>query len=232
MKCLAIGDIHTKSWIIEEVEKLLDNYDHIVFCGDYADNWNAPPAQSIATWRLLRQLVQSNPDKVRAVIGNHDYAYIHSEIAGRSSGWNTVTFALLNTPEKRSIKNWLLDLPVSIELDGVTFSHAGITNEWDGDESVFGLWNDTSPIWARPTRMGGRITYKNIPQVIGHNTSKEIWQPEPNIWCIDTFSEHQDNTPYGNHTVLEIIDGKIFNIKKLIEIQNEQKTINDNKQKT
>lgn len=221
MKILAVGDVHSKTWMIYEIAELIDLYDKVVFVGDYADNWNTPPTHSMSTWRLIRQLMQSNPDKVHAVIGNHDYAYIHPEIAGRSSGWNPVTFTLINTPENKKIKNWLLSLPVTLELDGVTFSHAGVTNEWNGEEDIASLWNDASPIWARPPQMGGHITYKDIPQVIGHNPSQEIWNPAPNVWCIDTFSQHQDNSFIGDKSLLEIVDGKEFNIIKLDEIQND-----------
>lgn len=215
MKILAVGDIHTKSWIIEDVEKLIDQYDKIVFCGDYADNWNTYPIQSIATWRLLMVFMNTYPEKVHAVVGNHDYAYIHNEIAGHSSGWNAVTFGLLGYPENKPLKKWLESLPPVLELDGVTFSHAGVTEEWDGDTSVNGLWNDVSPIWARPKEYNGNVTYKDFPQVIGHNPSEKIWNPAPNVWCIDTFSEDQKNRPLGDQTVLEVIDGKEFNVIKL-----------------
>lgn len=215
MKVLAVGDIHTKSWIIDEVEQIVEKYDAVVFCGDYADNWNASPAESIATWRLLKMLMDKYPKKVFAVIGNHDYAYIHSEIAGRSSGWNNTTYQLINAPENKKQKQWLLSLPAVFELDGVTFSHAGVTEEWNGEFDVYSLWNDQSPIWARPREYGGYVTYKSGPQVIGHNPSETIWNPQDNVWCIDTFSERQDNTPIGDQTVLEIVDGKKFKKIKL-----------------
>ena len=215
MKTLAVGDIHTKSWIFYEIAELVELYDAIVFVGDYVDNWNTSPIKSIAAWKTLHMFMKSHPDKVHAVIGNHDYAYIHPEIAGHSSGWNPVTFTLLNSPENKYLKEWLLTLPVTLQVDGVTFSHAGVTNEWNGKEDVQSLWNDVSPIWARPPKFGGRVTYKNIPQVIGHNPSESVWNPEPQVWCIDTFSEHQDNTPIGDQTLLEIIDGKEFNVFEL-----------------
>lgn len=212
MKILAVGDIHTKIWIIEEIKKLAGNYDHVVFCGDYADNWNTGPAQSIATWRALKSFMNKNKN-VHAVIGNHDYAYIHPEIAGRSSGWNQVTFTLLNAPENKQLKNWLLTLPAVFELYGITFSHAGVTEAWNGSFEVYDLWSDVSPIWARPRDWGGVGSYKSIPQVIGHNASKAIWNPQAGIWCIDTFSEYSDNTPIGDYTVLEINNGKYEKIK-------------------
>lgn len=221
MKILAVGDLHTKSWIVYEVAELIDLYDKIVFCGDYVDNWNTNPIQSIGSWKTLHTFMQSYPDKVHAVIGNHDYSYIHPEIAGRSSGWNPVTFTLLNAPENKYLKDWLLTLPVTIELDGVTYSHAGVTNEWDGKEEVYSLWNDNSPIWARPRQMGGRISYKKIPQVVGHNPVDTVREIDHNIWCVDTFSQHQDLSPIGDQTLLEIIDGKQFNIFELKEIQND-----------
>lgn len=225
-----MGDIHTKSWIITEIERIVHLYDAVVFCGDYADNWNAGPGESMATWRYLKLLMQDNPN-VHAVVGNHDYAYIHPQIAGRSSGWNPITYTLINSSENSKLKRWLLSLPPIIELDGVTFSHAGVTEEWDEDMTVLGLWNDTSPIWARPAKFGGRTTYKKIPQVIGHNPSEEIWNPQEGIWCIDTFSETRNNQPIGDHTVLEIVDGKSFTVLKLKEIHennNNTSNIEDN----
>lgn len=214
-KTLAVGDIHTKTWIIDEVEKLVDDYDFIVFCGDYADNWNTGPTHSLAAWRMLRMLMMAHPEKVHAVIGNHDYAYIHPEIAGRSSGWNGITYQLINSPENRKLKEWLLSLPPTLQIEGVTYSHAGVTEEWDDDTSVQGLWNDTSPIWARPFAFGGNIIYREGPQVFGHNPHQTCTELERDIWCIDTFSEHQDNSPIGDYTVLEIIDGHKFKTKRL-----------------
>jgi hypothetical protein len=226
-KTLAVGDIHTKSWIIYEIAELIDLYDKIVFVGDYSDNFNTSAVKSISTWKALHTFMKSYPDKVHAVIGNHDYAYIHSEIAGHSSGWDPTTYTLLNTPENKFLKDWLLSLPATLKIDGVTYSHAGITNEWNGKEDVYSLWTDVSPIWARPQQLGGQITYKNIPQVIGHNPSEVIWNPAPNVWCIDVFSEHQDNSPIGDQTVLEIIDGKIFNVIELKQINEDNNDLSN-----
>jgi len=219
-RVLAIGDVHTKTWIIDQVAELVDDYDHIVFCGDYADNFNTVASATLDTWRKLKLFTDSNP-KVHAVLGNHDYSYLHKEIAGRSSGWNPVTFQLINAPENKDLRDWLLSLPIIFQLEGVSYSHAGITEDWNGEYDSFSLWSDVSPIWARPKEFGGNVTYKPILQVIGHNTSESIWQPAPTVWCIDTFSEHRDNTPAGDFTVLEIINATQFNKRKLKENKNE-----------
>ena len=39
MKVLAVGDIHTKKWIVDKVDEIADNYDKVVLIGDYADEW-------------------------------------------------------------------------------------------------------------------------------------------------------------------------------------------------
>lgn len=223
MKILACGDIHAKPWIVDEIEKLVNNYDAIVFCGDYADNWNTPAVETIKTWEKVKHLSDNNQN-VYALIGNHDFAYIHNEISGHSSGWNPSTHAILNFPDNKDIKEWLLSLRITVKIDGVTFSHAGVTNEWDGDISVHGLWNDLSPIWARPQEFGGESTYKDIPQVFGHNPNGFIWYVCKNAICIDTFSERRDNSSIGDNTVLEIIDGIKTNVIKINKNENNNNT--------
>lgn len=217
MKVLAIGDIHTKTWILELVEDLVDYYDHVVFCGDYADDYDVSAGYTLATWRTLKILMKKYPDKVHAVLGNHDYAYLHPQIAGVSSGFDPHTYTMINTPENKRLKNWLLSLPIVFELDGVTYSHAGVTEEWDGEFDLASIWHEASPIWARPPDLRGNIHYKKIPQVIGHNSYETCKKITEDVWCIDTFSTYPDGKPVGDYTVLEIIDGKEFNIKKLLD---------------
>lgn len=217
MRVLSVGDIHTKVWFIDSVREIVDKYDHIVFCGDFADDWSCLPSDSIRSWSYIKQLVDDFPNKVHAIIGNHDFAYIHREIAGRSSGWDPITYHNINLPENNTLKRWFLSLPITLELDNVVFSHAGITETWSGGSGVFNLWCDDSPIWARPEM----VQYKKITQVMGHTPQTTCSEIEPNIWLIDTFSTYRDGSPIGDFTVLEIIDGLKFNVLKLEEINNE-----------
>jgi hypothetical protein len=196
-KNLFVGDIHTKTWIIESVRKLIDNYDFITFCGDYADNWNTSPLFSLEAWKALKAFQDEYPTKVGIVIGNHDYAYIRSDVAGRSSGFNWTTQTLLNAPENRELKDWLSSRPVSIEVDGYTASHAGYVEEFKETDD---LWSDLSPIWVRPDYPVRYIK----KQIIGHTPQTTCKEKFKDVWFIDTFSEYQDNTPIGDHTALEM----------------------------
>lgn len=214
MKILAIGDIHTKIWIIESVRNVIQNYDAVVFVGDYADDWSSGPLSTIETWRALRQLQFDYPSKVHIVMGNHDYIYVNYT-SSISSGYNRTTQILIDSPEMVDLKIWLKDIPVVKSIDGVTFSHAGIGVDYD--ESLQDLWDDRSPLWARPDY----TVYKDFPQVFGHTPSQTCWEVQPNVWCIDTFSTYRDGSPIGDRTALEVIDGKCF---KKIKMENK----NDN----
>lgn len=209
-KVLAVGDVHTKMWIIESVSKLINQYDCIVFVGDYADDWNSGPLQTLETWRRLKVLCTMYPDKVRVVIGNHDYAYLLS-FDPRSSGYNRTTQLLLDSPENRDVKDWLKTLPVQIDIDKVTYTHAGRDVNWNTSTDEKFLWGDDSPIWNRPDH----TIYGPEAQVFGHTPQLTCNEIQENVWCIDTFSTYRDGTPIGDHTVLEIIDGIEFKIKKL-----------------
>lgn len=201
-KNLFVGDIHTKTWVVHSVRKLIDKYDFITFCGDYADNFNTAPILSFQTWQELKALQDDFPSKVGVVIGNHDYAYTRSEVAGRSSGYSYTTQTLLNAPENKELKDWLTNLPIAMEVDGYTASHAGYVEDYDELED---LWQDNSPIWVRP--YDGHKYKEN--QIIGHTPQETCREIFPTVWFIDTFSEHTDNTPIGDHTVLEMdYDGK------------------------
>lgn len=209
MKVLAIGDIHTKMWIIDEVRKLIDYYDAVVFVGDYADDWHASPVKSIQTWKELRSLSHSEP-KVKLVTGNHDYIYAN-KTPSKQSGYNYITQTLIDSPENKGLKEWLANLPVTLKLNNVTYSHAGLTVFYtEGHE----LWDDDSPLWARP----GGEEYQDIPQVFGHTPSETCWEVQPNVWCIDTLSTYSSGTPVGDGTVLQIIDGKEFSKIKLKKV--------------
>lgn len=216
MRVLAIGDIHTKIDIIEQAAEVIDFYNAIVFVGDYADDWKASPQLTIGTWRRLKDFQESHPSKVKIIMGNHDYIYVNYT-KSTQSGYSKFTQTLIDMPENRDLREWLRQLPITLELDGVTYSHAGLTESFEEGDN---LWDDNSPIWARPDIS----TYRNIPQVFGHTPSDTCWEVSPNVWCIDTFSTYPDGEKVGDETVLEVTNGENFAIKSLEKLyEQEQK---------
>lgn len=205
MKVLAVGDIHQKSWILNKVDKLVKDYDKIVFVGDYADDFGAKSAERIDIWREMKAFEAKHSPKVKLLVGNHDFVYLHDKYAGVYTGWDGVAQLLLNS--NTELKKWLQALPLVEVIDGITYSHAGITDSWDNETPL----QDDGPLWVRP-QWG--FVYKE-GQVFGHTPSETCWEVQKNVWCIDTFSTYKDGTPFGDQTVLEIIDGKEFRKIKL-----------------
>ena len=108
MKILAVGDIHTKLWIIDEVEKLIDDYDAVIFVGDYADDFGKEATDSLAAWKKLWDLqYRHGPDKVKLVLGNHDYIYVN-KTPTLQTGYDPVTHLAINSPANKYLKDWLL----------------------------------------------------------------------------------------------------------------------------
>lgn len=210
-RVLAIGDIHTKIWIINAIKEIVEEYDKIVFVGDYADDWHMNAQKSIDTWQALKDFQEANPSKVVFVTGNHDYIYVN-DTKTTQSGYNQLTQTLIDMPENKELRGWLRNLPVTLELDGVTYSHAGITDTFKQKYTSEWLWQDNSPLWARPLHGN---SYLEISQVFGHTPSETCWEVQKNIWCIDTFSTYPDGTPIGDHTVLEVENGNKFTKRKI-----------------
>lgn len=210
MQVLAVGDIHTKTWIFDLVESVIDKYDAVVFCGDYADDFGAPAIRSILAWQGLWYLHNKYPGRIHAVQGNHDYVYA-THTHPQQSGYNHTTQILINSPENKHLKDFIGSLPITLELDGVTYSHAGIDERWDGEYNDFSLWEDTSPIWTRPEW----AQYKKIKQVVGHTPQETVTEVEYGIWAIDTFSTYPNGKQYGDGSMLEVIDGEFFRKTKI-----------------
>lgn len=126
-KTLVCGDLHTKFNILEKVQKRAENYDKVVFLGDYVDEWDTVPD---ASYNLLNELItykKENPDKVVLILGNHDF----SEWYGKPfacSGFNPTTHTLVSDLLNKD-NNWKL-FQIAYAQDGVLFTHAGVTKEW------------------------------------------------------------------------------------------------------
>lgn len=208
MKVLAVGDTHVKPWIIDKVSNVVSQYDKVVFVGDFVDNWGYGPVENIIHLRKFMILKDKYPKKIISVVGNHDLSYI---LNLPQSGFSSVLNLLLHTPDNSDILTMLDELPVFIEIDGITYSHAGFVAGFDKSTPKKDLWTEDSPVWARPS--DGFIYEEH--QVFGHTPHQTCTEIQPNVWCIDTFSQYRDGKSIGDGSVLEVIDGMEFNIVKL-----------------
>ncbi len=134
MKVLAIGDIHGRTnWKII-CAKHLSDVDLIIFIGDYFDAYDRKitPQMEIDNFKEILEFYKLNPKKVRLLIGNHDYHYL-DHVKEKYSRYNELHASEINGIFKSELRS---DLTVEehmhycLHVDGVLYSHAGITNTW------------------------------------------------------------------------------------------------------
>ncbi len=73
MKIITIGDLHgLPVW-----KKIApDDWDHIVFIGDYVDSFYFPDNEIVENLEEIIKLKKANPEKVILLWGNHDLGYL------------------------------------------------------------------------------------------------------------------------------------------------------------
>ena len=130
-KVLVVGDIHTKTNVLQ---KVIDNshlFDKIIFLGDYLDDWGKAPEASYNLLRDLLRFKKGNQDKVILLFGNHDL----SEWLGGNfmcSGYNLNTHSLIDYDFCRDQSLFNL----AYEYEGWLFTHAGVCSGWLKDNKI------------------------------------------------------------------------------------------------
>lgn len=131
MKILAIGDIHGNNDILEQIKLIANEYDKIIFIGDYVDSFKNSNREIFICLSNIIQFKKDNINKVILLKGNHDIPYmeygveiIKYECSGfrLEAYWDLHDLFTLNG-NKKLFKLFHLE-------DNILFSHAGITNKW------------------------------------------------------------------------------------------------------
>ncbi len=122
MKHIIIGDLHGKDcW--KEIN--INNYDKVIFLGDYVDHWTLPDADIYRTLNEVIELKITHPEKVELLLGNHDVQYLYFPrylCSGYRPSMQKLLTMLFND-NKRLFK-------IAYQKGNHLFSHAGVTNNW------------------------------------------------------------------------------------------------------
>lgn len=123
MKILIIPDVHGRDFWIEPCQHI-DEFDKIIFLGDYHDPYTFQVSQETSRHRLRDELVpfiESHKDKVICLFGNHDGNYLVGDMADRCDKLH-----------KREIVALLerMNLQLVYKIDNYLFSHSGVLPEW------------------------------------------------------------------------------------------------------
>lgn len=123
MKILIIPDVHGRNFWVEPCSHI-DEFDKVIFLGDYHDPYSFEVSQETSRHRLRDELVPfviEHKDKVVCLFGNHDGNYLVGEMADRVDYWH-----------KHEIKDYLqkMNLKLVHKERNYLFSHSGVLPKW------------------------------------------------------------------------------------------------------
>ncbi len=216
MKVLIIPDVHLKPEIFDQAMTIMENSDvEMAVCvGDIADDWYHENDVKLyeRTFRKAVEFAEKYPETLWCY-GNHDLAYLWDiyEHPGFSQKAQDIVCEYLEKLDATG------NLAVMHRIDNVVFSHAGLTRvfvddylkEYSDDidamiEAVNDmgqeeLWDDFSPIWARPQEYyyDGDVVPAEYLNVVGHTPISRITQ-QGNLLTVDVFSTDSTGRHLGN----------------------------------
>ena len=125
-RILSIPDVHgSHKW---EVVKNLSaqNYDYIVFHGDYFDCWENEWPDQGENFKNICTFVREDTNHHKLLLGNHDWSYLTGTGTDSCSGHQGG-----RALEIRNLLKQNLDIiDIAFECDGWVFSHAGFSSTW------------------------------------------------------------------------------------------------------
>ena len=188
MKLLVISDVHGRDFWIEPCSHI-DEFDKVIFLGDYHDPYSYEVSQDTSRHRLRDELlpfVQEHQDKVICLFGNHDGNYLVGDMADRVDYWN-----------KAKIKEYLQKMNLKlIHREGkYLFSHSGVLPKWLASNNLTlenletlpfdhqalmnvspyrGGWSEAgSCVWGDIREYASREHIPELYQIFGHTQLEE-----------------------------------------------------------
>jgi hypothetical protein len=228
MKILTIGDLQgLPDW----KKANPDDFDLIVFLGDYLDSPIVKDKEMITNLKEIISLKSNHPEKVKLLLGNHEISYLYRQY--RASGYR------YEIGEKvKKLLNRHLDLfQVAFQVDTYLWTHAGIHQEYynqrllpfiqDSDktlaETLKRLYTETyDPLFEVGYERGGRNRksvgglfwvdsrrllekpLQGYHQMVGHTPVKTIEHHFPYENDPDTSVTLCDCIEYGDKSFYEL----------------------------
>lgn len=241
MRVLVMPDAHLKTDLVDAVEKVMktDKADYCVSLGDWSDDWITTVEDYHRFFKRFLEFYEKYCDKMHLCWGNHDYGYWR--YPNMNSGYN-VDADIVVRKYIRELYEYAGPITLTHVIDNVIFSHAGITNylfkeykkvvhrqidrsfiDWINLELIDDrerLWQDSSPLWHRPTNKLRVNTFNpNIMQVVGHTPVMTVMRDNPdNILYTDTWSTNNRKERLGDKS-LAIVDTESQTWEKVNALQ-------------
>ena len=145
-KLLVLPDIHGRRFWKEPC-KNIDEYDKVVFLGDYLDPYGfegIDVEETVENFKEIIDFKKQNMDKVILLLGNHDLPYYSKDYFNLSS--YHCRHSVRHHHEIHKLFNDNVDLfQIAYVYDDILFTHAGVESGWL-EEIVFCTETDINKI--------------------------------------------------------------------------------------
>lgn len=203
---IIVGDLHGK---VDIAEAALATPYNVVFIGDYLDSFEFKTDDHLRLLLIVLNAVESSPERVRALRGNHEMSYLIDGPGARCSGWRWDMQIHVNHHRERMEKYlgyWTM-------VDDYLISHAGVSQKlltalgWTLDEYLTaGKFMDIGRSRGGSAPSGGLQwcdwydDFESIPgqpQVVGHTAIRHSGDAKGvlsngqdyNVDCLDRVPE-------------------------------------------
>ena len=188
MKILIIPDVHGRDFWIKPCSHI-DEFDKVIFLGDYHDPYPFEVSQETSRNRLRDQLlpfVLEHQDKVVCLFGNHDGNYLVGTMADRLDSYhkeevaeymNKMNIKLIHIEGKYLFSHsgvlpkWLENNNLTLkDLETLPFSHPALMNV----SPIRGGWSEVGGcVWGDVREYAVREHLPNYYQIFGHTQQVE-----------------------------------------------------------
>ena len=140
MRTYAIGDLqgcaHEAQLLIDRIHA--DAHSHgqsnsrILFVGDLI---NRGP-DSLTALRRMKELSDAHPDRVEALLGNHDLHLIAVAVGAQRASRSDTLDEILAAPDCDALIDWLRRRPLAMFVDAHLLVHAGVAPQWNAAQTM------------------------------------------------------------------------------------------------
>lgn len=177
MRILIIPDIHGNwAYALSFIKLNKDSVDYVVTLGDYVDDFNESLNGFVMQQGFLSLvgMARKEPEKFRIILGNHDHSYISNQSCSGHHNQYAKMYKdmFLNNSDL---------LEPAVLIDGVLFSHAGVSLDWY--ERRVGFYNDKHKMDFVPKEIVSEYNkwdynYRNIDKVYFDGNIRPLVNPK------------------------------------------------------
>ena len=140
MRTYAIGDLqgcaHEAQILIDRIHDDARGHgqslSRILFVGDLI---NRGP-DSLTALRRMKALSDAHPDRVQALLGNHDLHLIAVAVGAQRASRSDTLDEILAAPDCDALIDWLRHRPLALFVDAHLLVHAGVAPEWSAAQTM------------------------------------------------------------------------------------------------